>query len=37
MASQAKHNGRGMFDPPDFAATEFDIGENAVTQSIHLH
>jgi uncharacterized protein (DUF2141 family) len=28
---------RGLFGPPDFAAAAFDIGENAVTQSIHLH
>ncbi len=28
---------RGMFGPPDFAAAEFDIGENAVSKSIHIH
>jgi uncharacterized protein (DUF2141 family) len=28
---------RGLFGPPDFAAAAFDIGENAVTKSIHLH
>ena len=28
---------RGMFGPPDFAAAAFEIGENAVTKSIHLH
>ena len=28
---------RGMFGPPDFSEAAFDIGENAVTKSIHLH
>jgi uncharacterized protein (DUF2141 family) len=28
---------RGLFGPPDFAAAAFEIGENAVTKSIHLH
>lgn len=31
------NDARGMFGPPDFAAAAFEIGENAVTQSIHLH
>jgi uncharacterized protein (DUF2141 family) len=31
------NDARGMFGPPDFAAAAFDIGENAVTKSIHLH
>jgi len=31
------NDARGMFGPPDFAAAAFDIGENAVTESIHLH
>lgn len=31
------NDARGMFGPPDFAAAEFDIGENAVSKSIHLH
>jgi uncharacterized protein (DUF2141 family) len=28
---------RGMFGPPDFSEAAFEIGENAVTKSIHLH
>lgn len=28
---------RGMFGPPDFAEAAFDIGENSVVKSIHLH
>lgn len=31
------NDARGMFGPPDFAAAEFEIGENAVTKPIHLH
>lgn len=31
------NNVRGTFGPPDFAAAAFEIGENAVTKSIHLH
>jgi uncharacterized protein (DUF2141 family) len=31
------NNARGMFGPPDFTAAAFEIGENAVTKSIHLH
>lgn len=31
------NDARGMFGPPDFAAAEFDIGENAVSKSIHIH
>jgi uncharacterized protein (DUF2141 family) len=31
------NDARGMFGPPDFAAAAFEIGENAVTKSIHLH
>ena len=31
------NDAHGMFGPPDFAAAAFDIGENAVTKSIHLH
>lgn len=28
---------RGVFGPPDFAEAAFNIGENAVTKTIHLH
>ena len=28
---------RGRFGPPDFADAAFDIGENIVIKSIHLH
>ncbi len=28
---------RGVFGPPDFAEAAFDIGENTVTKTIHLH
>lgn len=28
---------RGAFGPPDFAEAAFDIGENTVTKTIHLH
>jgi uncharacterized protein (DUF2141 family) len=31
------NDARGMFGPPDFSEAAFDIGENAVTKSIHLH
>jgi uncharacterized protein (DUF2141 family) len=31
------NDARGMFGPPDFTEAAFDIGENAVTKSIHLH
>ena len=31
------NNARGMFGPPDFTAAAFEIGENIVTVSIHLH
>ncbi len=31
------NDARGMFGPPDFAAAEFEIGENAVSKSSHLH
>jgi uncharacterized protein (DUF2141 family) len=31
------NNVHGMFGPPDFAAAAFDIGENAVSQSIRIH
>jgi uncharacterized protein (DUF2141 family) len=31
------NDARGMFGPPDFAAAAFEIGENAVIKSIHLH
>ena len=28
---------RGKFGPPDFTAAVFEIGENTITKSIHLH
>jgi uncharacterized protein (DUF2141 family) len=28
---------RGRFGPPDFAEAAFDIGDNAVSKTIHLH
>lgn len=28
---------RGTFGPPDFSAAAFEIGENSVTKTIHLH
>ncbi len=28
---------RGRFGPPDFVDAAFDVGENIVTRSIHLH
>ena len=31
------NNARGMFGSPDFAEAAFDIGESAVSKSIHLH
>jgi uncharacterized protein (DUF2141 family) len=31
------NDARGMFGPPDFSEAAFEIGENAVTKSIHLH
>lgn len=31
------NDARGMFGPPDFSAAEFEVGENIVTKSIHLH
>lgn len=31
------NNARGKFGPPDFSAAEFEVGENVVTKSIHLH
>lgn len=31
------NDARGTFGPPDFAEAAFDIGDNAVFQTIHLH
>ncbi len=31
------NDARGMFGPPDFAEAAFDIGDNTVLKSIHLH
>ncbi len=31
------NDARGSFGPPDFAAAAFDIGENAVSKTIHIH
>lgn len=31
------NDARGRFGPPDFAEAAFDIGDNAVFQTIHLH
>lgn len=31
------NDARGRFGPPDFAAAAFEIGESAVSKSIHLH
>jgi uncharacterized protein (DUF2141 family) len=31
------NDARGRFGPPNFAEAAFDIGENSVTKSIHLH
>lgn len=31
------NDARGRFAPPDFAEAAFDIGENSVVKSIHLH
>jgi len=31
------NDAHGVFGPPDFAEAAFDIGEKAVTKTIHLH
>ena len=31
------NNARGRFGPPDFAKAEFELGEEPVSLSIHLH
>ena len=31
------NDARGRFGPPDFAEAAFDIGDNAVSKTIHLH
>lgn len=31
------NDARGMFGPPDFAEAAFDIGENSVSKTIHIH
>ncbi|MBU0622792.1 MAG: DUF2141 domain-containing protein [Gammaproteobacteria bacterium] len=31
------NDARGMFGPPDFAEAAFDIGENTVSRTIHIH